>query len=434
MSDKSLLTDLNANYLEKVMDLSDDMNIAATEDIYDARGVKLVAKGTQISRSLQEKLILHRLRKPLESSIAVENGVNNSSVTDVAELLMEKVLPILYMCKSIADKGNPPLHIMKQVKFGNAMSMMLTITERCGKDALSHCVTVSLIAICLAKKLGLSEEDQSAVALGGLLHDIGELYVAPEYLQQRGRRLTPYEWRHVVVHSRIGQMLIEELEQCSSVVSRAVAEHHERFDGSGYPRHINGNNLSVHGQILSVAEAMAGVFMRDDRALERAELALKIIPGEHARELVSAISSVLRLSQQDQQSSEEKSIVVPSPLLNVRSLHDNLNACCSNIENLLFASNVQSKQSRIVLNRALDQAKAVKRSFNSTGLDICLGDSNSDLMDAEIQFEVNVASSEIQWRMRDIARNIALQSSELLPNEIAALAPLIQQFDQDCSF
>lgn len=428
MSDELSLNSVNANYLDKVMVLAEEMDVEATEDIFDARGMKLVAKGTRISRNLQEKLILHRLRKPLESSIAVEGGIDNLAVMNEAELLIDKVLPILYMCKAISDKGPSPQKILKQIKFGNAMSMMLTITERGGQAALAHSVTVSIIAICLAKKLNLSESDQATVALAGLLHDIGELYIAPEYLTKRSTRLQPHEWRHVVVHPRIGQMLIEELEKCPTEVARAVSEHHERFDGGGYPRQIAGKNISIHGQILSVAETMSGVFHRSDRQLERAELALKIIPGEHPRELVSAISSVLRLSQKEQAHNAEE-FIVSEMNANVIGIYENINSSLHLSNQLLNSNLIKSKQAKEILLRAVQQAMTIKRAFSSTGLDQCLAEGvNFD--DKAIRFEIDVASREIQWRLRDIARNLALQSSLLSPEETNAFQSLILMFDE----
>lgn len=430
MTEDISLNDVNTHYLDKVMDLAEEMDVAATEDIFDARGMKLVAKGAKISRNLQEKLIMHKLKKPLESSIVVEGGIDANAVLSEAEKISETVEPIRCLRRATDNRGNSPLNIMKQAKFGNAMSMMLTITERGGESALTHSVMVSLVSICLAKKMGLSESEQATVALGGLLHDIGELYIEPDYLKSN-RRLLPHEWRHVVVHPRIGEMLIKELERCPPGVGQAVAEHHERFDGGGYPRQVSGKSISVAGQILSVAEMISGVFTRQDRPLERAELALKIIPGEHARELVTAVSEVLRISQQ-QQAEAQLAVAATELHGNVRALFDNIDAVLDLGRNLLDAPNIQSRQSKDLLVRMLQQANVVKRAFSSTGLDICLVEDSDSFgaSDKEIQFEVSLASREIQWRLRDIARNLALYATSLGQEEVDAFQPLITLLDE----
>jgi HD-GYP domain-containing protein (c-di-GMP phosphodiesterase class II) len=239
MSDQPRIDSVNKHYLDKVMDLAETMGVEATEDIFDARGMKLIVKGARISRAVQEKLILHKLRKPFESSISVEGGINSNTINAEARRIIETVAPVACIFKASYDTGVSPLDIMARLQFGNAMSMMLTIIEKGGAKALEHSVMVSLVSVCFAKKLGLNEKDQQVIALAGLLHDIGELYIEPEYLRSQ-KRLLPHEWRHVIVHPRIGQMLIEELENYPPAVALAVAEHHERFDGTGYPRQVCG--------------------------------------------------------------------------------------------------------------------------------------------------------------------------------------------------
>jgi HD-GYP domain-containing protein (c-di-GMP phosphodiesterase class II) len=424
------INQVNTHYLDKVMDLAEEMDVEATEDIFDSRGMKLVAKGAKISRNLQEKLIMHKLKKPLESSITVEGGVDGNMVVNQAEMLAETVGPVRCMHDAVGNRGVAPLTIMKQTKFGSAMSMMLTITERGGESALAHSVMVSLVSICLAKKMGLSDADQATVALAGLLHDIGELYIEPDYLKSN-RRLLPHEWRHVVVHPRIGQMLISELEHCPPGVAQAVAEHHERFDGGGYPRQVSGKNISIAGQVLSVAEMISGVFTRKDKPLERAELALKIIPGEHARELVSAVSEVLRISQSEQDAAQQ-AVVAQELHGNVRQIYESIGGSLDMGRLLLDASPIKSKQGKDLLLNMLNQANVVKRAFSSTGLDLCLGEDLESFSanPKEIHFEADVASREIRWRLRDIARNLALHSSGLSQEENDAFQPLIVLLDE----
>lgn len=125
------------------------------------------------------------------------------------------------------------------------------------------------------------------MALAGLLHDIGELYIDPQYLHSRNR-LYPHEWRHVVVHPRIGQMLIEDLENYPATVAQAVFEHHERYDGSGYPRQISGAGISAADRVVAVAEMISGVFVNPEQPLQRAELALKCVQQHRAGYLPGA--------------------------------------------------------------------------------------------------------------------------------------------------
>lgn len=429
MAEEISINQVNQHYLDKVMNLAQERDVEATEDIFDARGMKLVAKGSRISSGMQERLIVHKLRKPLESSITVADGIDNNVVVSEAKRLAETLAPVGSMHRIAGSKGLSPLDILKQARFGKAMSLMLTITERGGTNALAHSVMVSLVAVCLAKKMGLGENEQSTVALAGLLHDIGELYIEPEFLDSK-RRLLPHEWRHVVVHPRIGQMLINELENFPPAVAQAVSEHHERFDGGGYPRQLSGKNISIAGQVVSVAEMISGVFMRKDRPLERAELAMKIIPGEHAHGLVSAVSSVLQLSGEQDRS--EAAVRSENVFGDVQALHARIVSGLELGRELMDSPFLNSRAGKDLLLLALQQAQAVRRAFTSTGLDVCMQENMEDFaaLNPEIHFEVAVASKEIQWRLRDIARNMALHCVALDPQESKLLQSLIALLDE----
>ena len=429
MPEEHLINSVNKHYLDKVMNLAEQADIKATEDIFDARGMKLVAKGARISRSLQEKLSLRQLRKPFESSIAVEAGIGTDAIAAEAQRIADSVEPVRSMMRAVHG-GLSPLQVLAGIQFGSAMSTMLTIIERGGKAALEHSVTVSLLSICLAKKLGLSHTDQTVVALAGLLHDIGELYIDPEYLHTQ-RRLYPHEWRHVVVHPRIGQVLISGLENYPASVAQAVFEHHERFDGGGYPRQVAGSSISPAGQVVSVAEMISGVFLNQDKPLERAELALKILPGEFAHELVSVVSVAMQSSRAEVDA-DNSAVIVGEERVQVRDLHDRIAAVLQAGQELSDADAVRSKQARQLVSEVLRRTTSIQRAFSSTGLDICLDPSASSLLESrsvEILFETAVAMSEIEWRLRDVARDLSLQASMLEAQETEALQALIALLD-----
>jgi response regulator RpfG family c-di-GMP phosphodiesterase len=420
----SLNSSVNQHYLNKVMDLAEVMPVVATEDIFDARGMKLIAKGARVSRTLQEKLILHKLRKPIESSMSVEAGVDSDHLMETATRVIDTSLPLRSILQTTGVSGFTPMKILSSMAFGNAMSMMLTISERDGSQAFEHAVVVSLLSICMARKLRLSEQDQVVAGLAGLLHDIGELYIDPIYLA-RGKRLLPREWAHVVVHPRIGQMLINELESYPPGVGRAVAEHHERLDGSGYPRHAASKDISMPGQTLSVAEMIAGLLSKD-HPLERAELALKIIPGEHPHGLLSAISGALNFSRQ-------KIDAAALPPANggedIERLFWRISSSLENAQKLLSGSTVKSQITKEVLVQTVVRIQTIQRACISSGIDVYLNQAQifAESDDHSIIFEKDVATREIQWRLRGIARDIALHSGAQDENSI--FAPLINLLD-----
>jgi hypothetical protein len=276
----------------------------------------------------------------------------------------------------------------------------------------------------------MSNTDQTIVALAGLMHDIGELYIAPEYLRS-DRRLYPHEWRHVVVHPRIGQMLISGLENYPKSVAQAVYEHHERCNGGGYPRQVAGNELSPAGQVVSAAEMIAGVFQSKDKPLQRAALAMKIIPGEFAHELISVVSNAVQIARAESGDGECGGAPAGDECKRVRSLYDQISGVMEMGQRMIDAPQAKSKKLAHLLSEAMRRATVVRRACSSVGFDACL-DEKSNLFDAQcgtILFETAVATREIAWRLRDIARDISLQAAELEAHESEALQPLIALLD-----
>jgi HD-GYP domain-containing protein (c-di-GMP phosphodiesterase class II) len=118
---------------------------------------------------------------------------------------------------------------------------------------IRHCASVSVFAAALGESMGFSPEHVSALALAGLLHDVGMAFIPREIKLKQGR-LTPEEFLEIKTHCQRGHALLAGQAGFAPEALRAVAEHHERLDGSGYPQGLKGREISVFGRILSVAD------------------------------------------------------------------------------------------------------------------------------------------------------------------------------------
>lgn len=413
----SISTTVNQHYLDKVISLAEEMPIVATEDIYDIRGNKLLAKGSTVNRRLQEKLIVHKLTKPIESSLCVENGVDARLIVNTASMLIETQPVLAAFLDACPGAGPSALGVLSPLQFGNAMTLMLTILGRSGTRALEHAVTVALITVALAKRTGMRPEEVSNAALAGLLHDIGELYIDPALLAG-GRVLSPEEWGHVVVHPRIGEMLITELDSFSTAVARAVGEHHERCDGFGYPRRLTRVHISPCGQLLAAAEMIAGL-LQGYNPLERAELALKLLPGEHATIVLGAVGAALRTYR----SCHTELVVDVVDLTMVVGLYLAVGQIAAEARRLLDPSVAMSMEMRAIMRTAHDRIETVRRAAASVGLDDSLLAIDILQDDPILHFELSVVAREINWRLRDLARDLSTFSATKTEKEL--LLPVI---------
>ncbi len=115
-----------------------------------------------------------------------------------------------------------------------------------------HILRVQRYAVAIAKEMGLTGGDLEAVNTGALLHDIGKLGV-PEYVLQKPDRLTDEEFAQIKMHPEIGAAILEPVEFPWPVLP-VVKYHHEKWDGTGYPEGLSGENIPLSARIMAVAD------------------------------------------------------------------------------------------------------------------------------------------------------------------------------------
>lgn len=121
-----------------------------------------------------------------------------------------------------------------------------------------HQKKVALISMAIARQLGWEDEAVQALYMAGMVHDIGKVAVPSEILT-KPTRLTELEMRMVQEHAETGYQILKDI-PFPWPIADMVRQHHERLDGSGYPRSLKGDQICAEARILAVAdtiEAMA---------------------------------------------------------------------------------------------------------------------------------------------------------------------------------
>lgn len=116
-----------------------------------------------------------------------------------------------------------------------------------------HCDRVTELSLKTAKCLGLSDEKLNKIKIAAILHDIGKIGI-PEGILNKPGSLTPDEYSIVKKHPSIGCEILSDIEYLDDVRD-IIYQHHERFDGKGYPQGLNGVNLLTESKILALADA-----------------------------------------------------------------------------------------------------------------------------------------------------------------------------------
>lgn len=136
------------------------------------------------------------------------------------------------------------------------MALTTTLETRDPYTA-GHEERVARFALAIAQRMGMDDDFKCGLHISGLLHDIGKIGIPAEILSKPGR-LTAAEMDLVCQHPRIGYDIIRHVD-FPWPVARVVYEHHERMDGSGYPRHLKGEDICLESRIIAVADVIEAI-------------------------------------------------------------------------------------------------------------------------------------------------------------------------------
>jgi putative nucleotidyltransferase with HDIG domain len=115
-----------------------------------------------------------------------------------------------------------------------------------------HSLRVSEYSVALAQAMGMGEEEVSLVRIASLLHDVGKIGISDSLLRKSGM-LTPEEFEIMKTHTLIGGKILKQVRVLETALP-GIVEHHERLDGSGYPLGLMGNEMSLMGKIIAIAD------------------------------------------------------------------------------------------------------------------------------------------------------------------------------------
>ncbi len=153
----------------------------------------------------------------------------------------------------------------------DTVNVLAHVVELRDPYTAGHQHNVAQLAIAIAEELKLSEDEINGIRIGGTMHDIGKIKV-PIKVLNKVEMLTDREWEQIKNHPTTGYELLKDLE-FPWPVAEIVHQHHERFDGTGYPRGLKNDETLVEARILAVADVVEA--MANDRPY-RQSLGLEI--------------------------------------------------------------------------------------------------------------------------------------------------------------
>lgn len=143
--------------------------------------------------------------------------------------------------------------IMQSLRRNFNALLLITTIKKTSDYTYRHSINVAIFAIAFSQFLGLDEDETFNTGMAGLFHDYGKAFV-PQQVLNAPRALNHQETTIIRSHVRRGHDILRDLPWINSVILDGILHHHERHDGTGYPHELSGDEISMHGSIISICD------------------------------------------------------------------------------------------------------------------------------------------------------------------------------------
>lgn len=267
------------NFQIRPLQTSTSVGQASEQDLFDANGRLLLEKGKQISQEIQDAI-----RKNEVYIVTYNRTLNRPRMfleKDHHQLLnwiKRRYDEINLIHKDYLSKANVILNrVFIEMENGSISFVNLNSLETYDQLTYIHSIDVALLAVVIGIQMGYAQEALYNLALAALLHDWGKLSVPSEILNKPSG-LTLSEFGQIKQHPIYGERMLRLGSKLPAEVVKVVRQHHERWDGKGYPDGLKGENIHCNAQIVALADVFDA--LTEDRPYRRA------LPPYHALEII----------------------------------------------------------------------------------------------------------------------------------------------------
>lgn len=284
-------------YSFRLAAMNESTPVVASEDIVNQQGAMLLKAGNEISLQRAQMIAQHKLVKPLEHCVNIAASID-------AEALQKKILKLAAQLPGLNSVIQNEIYqneinaCCKYYEEHPLLRQKLTVLSNQLPEIFSNGLYSAAAGVIIAKELHLSTVEIHAVFIGGLLHNSGFLHLDPALIENEGD-LEHEENRSVQAHPIIARHFFEQIPNLPKLFAEAVGDHHERADGTGYPKHKFGEELSMASQIIAFTDAIITAYKSCEHHGEYAhQLMMTVIQfnnSVHFEDVYSAASQLMRL-------------------------------------------------------------------------------------------------------------------------------------------
>lgn len=227
--------------------------------IHTLDGVFLLSAGTVLTPEHKEKLQNYGITEiyiedTISEGIEIPELIREEVITEVKSQVKKMMTsPSIKVSVDVKKVGEIVERLIANILENDRIVASLCDVRSIDEYTFSHSVNVSVISIVTGIGVGMKEDTLRDLGIGALLHDLGKVMVDDTILR-KPTNLTSIEYDEVKKHTYYGYEILQKSENISREACDIALSHHERLDGSGYPRRLKSSDIQIFARIAAIAD------------------------------------------------------------------------------------------------------------------------------------------------------------------------------------
>lgn len=422
----------NDAYTKNLETIAKTNDVITSENVYNEQGALLIKKGRKLNDSITHKLQNHRLMKPLQNSVMIKNAYTADRLNNHILTWLEQYPDLSRIHKT--NHLERPLKKMCQLYASHPILVqMVTVFSLQLPDTFQKGCFSAWLSIAIAQNTHMNPADSVALFIAALCHDIGLIHI-PESIVNKSGKYEPDEWRTMQAHTVIGKIITSGVPGLHNRIPKIILQHHESFDGTGYPYGHSDEKLLNESRIVSLCDTLYPLRFsntNDITSIKSLQSFLQVHQNTFRYENYAAIRSIFNTAQ-----------LAP---VRIKS-NDEIPAYCMSLVSqyqviTVWAQLLNEAMSKLPTHTSMKTIRCAQKIFehfvfiiNSSGM--CnLGIKRfiehvatliSDELFAEVE-NIGLMYNEVFWQMKRLFRQIHSIHEEALNNNDQSLSQLVTQ-------